>query len=451
VKRRLLVVDDDAAVVDYLCEALRNAGYAVTGVESAGEALRLIEAADFDLLISDVEMPEMRGPDLLAAVQTRRPGMLVLLITAFGSIESAVQAVRAGACDFVAKPFQIEVLLLAIERALRERQMRREIVRLRASVPGAADGELVARSRAMQKILDLARRAADSTAPVLLTGDSGTGKGAVARYIHDNGARARHPFVHVNCAALPAALVESELFGVRRGAFTDAREDRTGLYLEASGGTLFFDEIGEMPLETQPKLLHTLETGRVRPLGAAADLGVDARLISATNRPLENALRERRFRPDLYYRLNVIRIEIPPLRERREDIEPLIDVFLGRIGEKTGHPVLGVTGEAMRWLVAHPWPGNVRELANTLERAVALTDHDTLVLDDLVVVADGNAAQGLLDDAASRGMPLAEVERSYIRRVLDANDGNKARAARILGIDRRTLYRKLNEEEPSES
>ena len=444
-RHRLLVVDDDAAVVSYLLDSLAAEGFEVRGEVSASAALTAVAEAEFDLVISDVEMPEMRGIDLIGAIQARRPGQLVLLITAFGSIELAVQAVRAGACDFVAKPFKLEVLVLAIERALREREMRREIVRLRTALPGAEDGDLVAKSPAMRAVVELASRAALIDSTVLLTGESGTGKGAVARFIHQRSARVAAPFVSVNCAALPAQLVESELFGVRKGAFTDARSDRPGLFVEAAGGTLFLDEVGEMPVETQAKLLQALETGRVRPLGGG-EVSVDVRVLAATNRPLEDALRDRRFRPDLYYRLNVIRIELPPLRQRTADIEALVDVFLHRAAAKLDRPIIGVSGAAMRWMLSYDWPGNVRELGNLLERAVALADHDSILVEDLMSVSQGRPSPDLLGDALARGLPLADLERAYIHKVLQSVGGNKARAARILGIDRRTLYRKLGEE-----
>ncbi len=437
---RLLITDDDRGVVDYLSEMLGEHGYITTGVVSAKEALTRLEAEDFDLLIADVEMPEMRGLDLLAAVKARHPGLLVLLITAFGSIEMAVQAVRAGACDFVAKPFKIEALLFAIERAFEERKMRREIVRLRRRLSDEMDGDLVAKSEAMRRALETAGRSAAIDSSVLLTGESGTGKGAIARYVHERSERRRGPLVHVNCAALPTPLVETEMFGARKGAFTDARENRPGRFVEADHGTLFLDEIAEMPMEAQAKLLLTLETGRVRPIGGDGETTVDVRIIAATNRSLEEALRQRLFRPDLYYRLNVIRIDIPPLRERPEDIPDLLDVFLHRLTQKLNRPVLGVSDDAMRWLLSYSWPGNVRELSNLLERAVALTDHNTITLDDLLLRTDPLT---FLDEVATDGLSLAAVERAYVRKVLEASDGNMARAARVLGIDRRTLYRKV--------
>ncbi len=448
-RARILVVDDDASVVDYLVDALGDDGFAVTGSSSASDALEHIGETGFDLVIADVEMPDMRGPDLMAAIHARRPQQLVLLITAFGSIELATSAIRAGACDFLTKPFTIEVLVHAVDRALQERQLRREIVRLRRRIESEdSAGGPVAHSPAMRRVLDVARRVATTGSTVLLTGESGVGKGALAAFIHRASGRGR--YLQINCAALPPALVESELFGVRRGAFTDAREDRSGLFIEARGGTLLLDEVGELPLDVQAKLLQVLETQRVRQVGGTSEIETDARLVAATNRPLEADVRAGRFRSDLYHRLNVIRIAIPPLRERREDIQPLVDHLLPRICERVRGTTLGLSAAAMRWLLAYDWPGNVRELAHVLERAVALTEHDTIVLDDVrteSVVADSD--DDSLTEAARRGLTLAAVEDAYIARVLARVDGNKAHAARILGIDRRTIYRKLGgHEEP---
>jgi DNA-binding NtrC family response regulator len=443
-KKKLLVLDDDAGVTDFLCESLAERGYDASGCTSPTAALERIKSEAFDLIITDVEMPEMRGTELLAAILAQRPNQLVLLITAFGSIELAVSTVLAGACDFVAKPFKIDALILAIERAFRDRQMRREIVRLRATTPlDAGSGELVARSPIMRRVLETARRAARGDLTVLLTGETGTGKSAVARFIHDISSRAPRPFFHLNCASLPPSLIEGELFGARRGAFTDAREDRIGAFVAAGEGTLFLDEIGELSLELQSKLLHALEAGAVRPLGSTAEVAVKARLIAATNRPLEVLLREGQFRPDLYYRLNVIRIEVPPLRERRDDIVPLADTLLNRASERQSRWPIGISAAAMRRLVAHDWPGNVRELANVLERAVALSDHDTLLPEDFDLPELEDGLDRMLARSADEGLPLEQLERVYVRKVIESHRGNKAAAARVLGIDRRTLYRKL--------
>jgi DNA-binding NtrC family response regulator len=442
-KPSLLIVDDDASVVEYLVEVLAER-YTVTAETDPTAALARVKREDFDIVVSDVEMPGMRGPDLLAAILEAKPRQAVLLITAFGSIELAVEMVRAGACDFVTKPFKRETLVLAIERALRERSMRREIVRLRRDLGEGHDEGLIAKSPAMHKVLDIARRAARSNATVLVTGESGVGKGALARWIHDRSARRDGPLVQINCAALPSSLIEAELFGVRRGAYTDARESRDGLFVEASGGTLFLDEIGDMPIEAQAKLLQVLESARVRPVGGTTEVDVDVRLIAATNKNLDEAIRAGKFRSDLYFRINVVHIDVPPLRARPDDVPDLVHAFLARASHRDQGPV-GISAEAMQWLTSHDWPGNVRELANFVERAVALAEHDTIVIDDVrdqskVTVADDDLN---LADAARRHLPLANIELNYIRQVISAVDGNMAQAARVLGIDRRTLYRKL--------
>lgn len=442
-RARLLIVDDDASVVEYLLEVLGDR-YQAAGETSPEAALARVAREDFDVVISDVEMPGMRGPELLAAILEVKPRQAVLLITAFGSIELAVQTVRAGACDFVTKPFKIDTLVLAIERALRERTMRREIVRLRRDLGEAPDQGLIGKSSAMMRVLDIARRAARSNATVLITGESGVGKGALARWIHDRSVRRDGPMVQINCAALPSTLIEAELFGVRRGAYTDARESRDGLFVEASGGTLFLDEIADMPIEAQAKLLQVLESSKVRPVGGTAEVDIDVRLVAATNRDLDEAIKAGKFRSDLFFRINVVPIEIPPLRARTDDIPELVHSFLRRASAAGRGPV-GISDEAMRWLCTQQWPGNVRELANVVERAVALTEHDTIVIDDVQDLGERAPAADELDlaAAAERHLPLAHIEMAYIRQVVAKVGGNMAHAARVLGIDRRTLYRKL--------
>lgn len=444
--KRILVVDDDEAVVEYLCESLCARGYQAKGIASATEALSVVQREDFDLVISDVEMPELRGVDLLAAILAAKPTQLVLLITAYASVEMAVAAVQAGACDFLTKPFKIEALFHSIERAFSERMLKREVVRLRVALAHSdSPRNVVARSGAMRRVLDVARRAARSKSSIFLVGETGTGKSLLARYIHEYSTQRDEPFLEINCAALPPTLVESELFGVRKGAFTDAREDREGLFVAARGGTLFLDEVGELSLEVQAKLLHALETGTVRPLGGTKYVPTRLRIIAATNRRPEELLREASFRPDLYYRISVVRIDVPPLRERRDDIVPLVDVLLARARTKNERPILGISAAAIQRLFKHSWPGNVRELANVIERAVAMTDHDIILPEDIdfpealpTVPAEPSA---VVDEELS----LEEIERAHIQRVVRAQDGNKAAAARILGITRRTLYRKLGE------
>jgi DNA-binding NtrC family response regulator len=442
--RSLLVVDDDASLVAWLEDELREAGYAVHGVTSGAEALVALGEVSYDMVISDVEMPEMRGTTLLAEILARRADQCVILMTAFGSIELAVECVRAGAKDFIAKPFVIQALVLSIERVLRERQMRTEIGRLRKSLSNEAPAGLVAKSDAMKHVLSIAHRAAASDLPVLITGESGVGKTALARFIHEAGSRKAAPFIELNCAALPVSLVEAELFGVKRGAFTDARESRPGLFEAAHEGTLFLDEVGELGAEAQPKLLRALETGSVREVGGTQERAFAVRLIAATNRPLEQAMQEGHFRIDLYHRINVLRIDIPPLRERVDDVAALIDVLVESAGQRAGKVGLGVSPAARRFLLSKPWPGNVRELANAILRAVALSDTDMLTVEDFDPVSATRVAT-VADQIMAGEMTLEELERVYLKHVLKKAKGNKTLAAQILGLERRTVYRKVAE------
>lgn len=443
---RLLVIDDDPGVVDYLLDMLRQKGYSVTGFTQTDKALSAIEKEPFDLVISDVVMPEMRGLELMTAIHHKRPEQLVLPITAFGSIDLAMQSMRAGACDFLTKPFRIEELYSAVTRALEDRQMRRTAVKIVSSDHETGDtGVFITQSPSMRQLMSLAKRAAAVNSTVLLTGESGTGKSAVACWIHDNSPNSSGPFIAVNCAALPHSLVESELFGVRKGAFTDASKDRPGLFFQADSGTLFLDEIAELPLEIQPKLLQALETGKIRALGDTKEDEVKVRLIAATHQPLEQRINDKLFRSDLYHRLNVISLEVPPLRERKEDIDELVKALIHTICLRLGKQVpVNISVEVFRWIRAYHWPGNVRELANTLERAIVLAEFDTLLLEDLAQASKIPLNDGtFLELAMAQGWTLADIEQAYIRHVLEMTGGNKIQASRILGLDRSTLYRKL--------
>jgi DNA-binding NtrC family response regulator len=443
---RLLVIDDDPGVVDYLFDMLGQKGYSVTGFTQTDAALSAIEKESFDLVISDVVMPGMRGLELMAAIHAKRPEQLVLLITAFGSIDLAMQSMRAGACDFLTKPFRIEELYSAVARALEDRQMRRTAVKIGYTVDKNGDTSVfITHSSCMRQLIDLAKRAAVVNSTVLLAGESGTGKSAVARWIHDNSPNRQGPFVAVNCAALPHSLVESELFGVRKGAFTDAGTDRPGLFLQANSGTLFLDEIAELPLETQPKLLQALETGKIRALGDTKEIEVNVRLIAATHQPLAQRVNDKLFRADLYHRLNVINLEVPPLRERKDDIDELVKVLIHTICLRIGkQSPVNISAEVIRWIRAYHWPGNVRELANTLERAIVLAEHDTLLIEDLAQASKIPANdKSFLELAMMQGWTLEDIQQAYIRHVLEVTGGNKIQAARILGLDRSTLYRKL--------
>jgi DNA-binding NtrC family response regulator len=451
---RLLVVDDDRAVVDYLVEMLEDAGYAADGCDDPLVALERLATEPFDLVIADVEMPTLRGTELMRRIHAIRPRMLVILMTAFGTIDLAVECLRAGAADFVTKPFDFSVLRISIERTLDERRMRREIVRLRAELgdePSSdrAAGGLVAESPAMARVLDVARRVANADSSVVLLGESGVGKSAVARYIHEHSPRGDGPFIEINCAAVPETLAESELFGVRRGAFTDAREDRPGLFLAADGGTLFLDEVAELDPRVQAKLLQALEQRSVRAVGETSSRPVDVRLIAASNRSLDAAVEREQFRGDLLFRLGVITIEIPPLRERPQDIDRLVDQLLARVCRRLNRRPIGVSEDGMRWLRGHSWPGNVRQLGNLLERAVVLSEHDSLVLDDFLGAGPGPADSldtgDALDQLARRRLSLHAVETAYIEAMLRETGNNRSEAAKLLGIDRRTLYRRLSD------
>ncbi len=446
---RVLVLDDDPAVVEWLEESLREEGRDVEGLTCPRAALERCRSGGVELLLSDVEMPEVRGVDLLSELELLPARPLVVLMTAFGSVDLAVECLRRGAADFVTKPFRFDVLRHVLDRALRERWLLREVVRLRRAQPEVASEGFVARSAAMREVVALAVRAARTPVSVLITGETGVGKGHLARFLHRSSARRDGPFVTLNCAAMPANLVEAELFGVRRGAYTDAREDRPGLFVEANGGTLLLDEVGELPLESQPKLLRALESGRVRPLGQSEELEVDVRLIAATHQPLEQLVRDGRFREDLFYRLDVLRLDVPPLRDRPADIEPLVDALLDRTEARLGRRVLGVSRPALRWLVAQPWPGNVRELANTLERGVALAEQDILRLEDLLPPRrppEKDVEARLLyalKGALGVGLGLGDLSERYMEVALAETGGNKSEAARLLGIDRRTLNRRI--------
>jgi DNA-binding NtrC family response regulator len=441
---RVLVLDDDPAVVELLTESLRAEGFDCEGETRPWAALAKVEGSSYDVVVSDVEMPELRGIELLQKIHAVRPEQLVLLMTAFGSIELAMAAVRAGACDFIAKPFPIEALVRAIDRAIEDRTLRRELVRLRARVDRGGDEAPLARSPAMIRTLERARRAATAGTAVLLTGETGTGKSLLARYIHERSSRNQGPYLEVNCAAIPPTLLESELFGARRGAFSGAVDDREGFFVRASGGTLFLDEIGELSPEAQAKLLHAVEKKTVLPLGGTSEVSIDTRLIAATHRALEAMVAEGSFRKDLYYRIHIVRIEVPPLRDRKEDILPLAERFLERAIDRQGSPVRGFSARAVRLLLRHPWPGNVRELENVVERAVALAEHDALLPHDLDLEEPSESFS--LARAATDGLTLEAAQRAYIRHVVERYEGNKAAAARALGITRQTRYKKLGDD-----
>ena len=443
---RVLLVDDDRALCESLALGLSKRGYVVTALTSANEALVMLESESVDVVVTDLQMREVGGIELCTRIVARRGDLPVIVLTAFGSLESAVLAIRAGAYDFMSKPVEIDVLAIAIDRAASHKRLRDEVKQLRSeALKTPRFEELVGQSAAMRVVYDLVDRVADSDASVLITGESGTGKEVVARALHRHGRRREHPFVAINCAAMPESLLESELFGHVKGAFTDARAAHAGLFVQAHGGTLFLDEIGDMPLALQPKLLRALQERRVRPIGGGAEIAIDVRVVTATNRDLESAIEERRFREDLYFRVNVIRIELPPLRARTGDILVLAQHFLQQLADRARKSVTGIAPEAAAKLLGYTWPGNVRELQNCIEHAVALTRFEEIAVSDLPerVRAPRSAHVLVASDDPSELVSLEEIERRYVARVIETTAGNKTAAARILGIERKRLYRML--------
>jgi two-component system response regulator HydG len=443
---RVLVVDDDPSMANLLEEGLRRRGFEVAGCNSGEEALSRLSQASCDVLVTDLRMRGMDGLALCTRVVERDPDLPVIVLTAFGSIDTAVAAMRAGAYDFATKPVQLDALALAVSRAADHRALRAEVTRLRDEIErGRAFGALIGESPAILRVRELLARLANADINVLVTGESGTGKEVVARLLHERGARAKGPFVALNVAAMPESLLESELFGHARGAFTDAHAARTGLFEQANGGTLFLDEIGEMPLGVQPKLLRVLEDRKVRALGATREIAVDVRIIAATNRDLQTAIEEKRFREDLYFRLEGVSVELPPLRARGSDVILLAQHFLVDAARRSNKPALTLSLKAAERLLAYPWPGNVRELRNCIERALALTRDAEVGVDDLPERIRDHVASHVVVAAEdpSELVSMEEVERRYVLRVLEAVAGNRTAAAGILGFDRKTLYRKL--------
>jgi two-component system response regulator AtoC len=442
----ILVVDDDADMREWVKEDLEHEGFVVETAAGGRAGVERVKAGGIDVVVTDVKMPDLDGLDLLREVREVDPSPFVIVVTGFGSIDTAIRAVKLGACDYITKPFKIDQLLLGIDKALAERSLRSEVRRLREEVSRRDRmDEIIGRSPAMQETFALVRRLSASHANLLITGESGTGKELIARAIHARSPRKSRPFVPVNCAAIPENLLESELFGYTRGAHSTANADRQGLFVEANGGTLFLDEIAELPMSLQPKLLRVLQDGEVRPLGTNRAERVDVRVIAATNRDLERALHEGRFREDLYYRLNVIQLQLAPLRGRQEDILPLAEHFLLRSAQRSGKAVHGWKESAKKLLLAYHWPGNVRELENAVERAVALAEGELIAVEDLPRALHERKGQDLLSSAVAQGFTLDQLEREFIERVLDVEGGNKTRAAQRLGLDRKTLYRKLEQ------
>jgi len=445
---RVLIVDDDRSMCELIEADLTSRGIPSEWRTSAEDAIRLVNEKPFDVVLTDLQMPGLNGLALCERIVANRPDIPVVVMTAFGSLQTAVAAIRVGAYDFVSKPVELDMLALTLERAIQHRSLSEQVRVLSDRVAQSNRfSKLLGESPVMQRLFDELRRVADTDASVLITGESGTGKELVAKALHEQSKRHARPFVAINCAALPETLLESELFGHKRGAFTDAISDKRGLFVQADGGTLFLDELGEFPLALQPKLLRALEGRTVRPVGSEQEQPFDVRLISATNRDLETAVEEKRFREDLYFRINVIQIKLPPLRSRGADVLLLAQHYLQEFAKASGKKIVGLSDATARKLMDYSWPGNVRELRNAIERAVALTQFERLAVDDLpdkIRNYRGTHLE-LAGDNPSELMTMEEVERRYIQHVLNVTHNNRTQTAQILGFDRKTLYRKLKQ------
>jgi len=441
----VLVVDDEASNLASLEKIFLREKMRVFTAESAKEALEIARTRRVHVVLTDLQMPGPSGLDLLKALKQVSPDTEVVVMTAYGTVETAVQAMREGAYDFVEKPLKRMNIVKSVRKAAERQSLLAENRSLRQELKLLTRREIVGTSAALRRVLDIATQAAPSTATVLILGESGTGKELLARFIHERSSRARGPFVAVNCAAIPETILEAELFGHERGAFTGAVAKREGRFAKAAGGTLFLDEIAELSPSVQVKLLRVLQEGEFEPLGGDTEKA-DVRIVSATNRDLFAEVQAGRFREDLYYRLNVIAVTAPPLRARREDIPLLVDHFLGIYCAKNQRPRLQMSREALQKLADYSWPGNVRELENVIERAVVLCRGDTLTIDDLPEVVVQATAPAPERVTISIGTPLDEVESLLIRETLRHTKGDKTLAAQLLGISTRTIYRKLGED-----
>ncbi len=442
---RILVIDDEDSMCSFMEIMLSKEGYSVASTTSGGEAVSLLRKENYDLVIADLQMPEMSGIEVLKEVKSFKNEQEIIVMTAFASVETAIEAMKQGAADYITKPFKIDEIKLAIDKSINRRRLIDENTSLKKQLQGDNSFEnFIGTSEAVMKLKKLARRVANSDSTILIRGESGTGKDLIARALHHHSPRCGGPFVTINCAALPETLLETELFGHKKGSFTGAIKDKDGLFKVASGGTFFLDEVGNTSLAIQVKLLRVLEEKKIIPVGETKAIDVDVRLIAATNADLEEEVRAGRFRADLFYRLNVIPIQIPALRERRDDIPLLIDYFVARFCEKIGVSPKKVTREAQELLFNYGWPGNVRELENIIERAVLLNRSKVLDRTDFPEKLGQTGAIQMVSEADPATPTLESIEKAYIHYVMSQTEGKKTEAARILGIDTSTLYRKIN-------
>ncbi len=442
-KASILVVDDEKDICKALNFILSKEGYAVKEAYNGELAIDLIKQENFDIVMTDIKMEKKDGFEVLRETQKLSPVTAVIMMTSFGSVGSAVEAMKAGATDYITKPFINDEIRLTVKRIIGNKnlEMENQILRRELSQRPAAFSAIIGNSDAILKIFSIMEKVIPNKTNILITGESGTGKGLVAQAIHESGPRKDKPFISINCGAIPENLLESELFGHKKGAFTSANEDKKGLITMANSGTLFLDEIGELPLSLQVKLLHVIQTRELTPVGDTRVITVDVRVIAATNADLARRVKENRFREDLYYRLNVIEIDMPPLRGRRDDIPVLIKHYMAIFAKESGKNIKDIDYEAMQAMLAYDWPGNIRELRNTIERATVLADGDTITIHDLPDKLRTLDLEGV--PTSSLRQALDTYEREYIKRSLTERKGNKETTAEALGVDLATLYRKL--------
>ncbi len=448
-KARILIVEDDDDQREILTEYLNYRGYKVKNARNRSETLSFLEKESFDIVLLDWRLPDVEGQSLLEEIKEKYPLLQVIIITAYGSVERAVDAMKKGAYHYLTKPINLEELLLLIERAQREQNLRSEVKRLKDRLEiltVQCSSSIVAESQAMKKLLGLAAKVAGTDATVLILGESGTGKGMIASLIHQLSPRKEKPFLEINCAAIPEGLLESELFGYEKGAFTGAVKAKQGLFEAANGGTIFLDEIGDLPLSLQAKLLRVLEDNTFHRVGGLKKIEVDVRIVAATNHNLEEMVKEGRFREDLFWRLNVVQVAVSPLRKRKDDIIPLANYFLEKYVSKHGKKIMGFSREAMEMLLSYHFPGNVRELENIVERAVILSEGELITSDDLPIsVKNSQDGEPMPDSFQELTLPeaVALLEKRRIEKALEEANGVKLRAASLLGISERVLRYKI--------
>jgi len=450
IERRLLIIDDEANMRHMLSTVLKKAGYQVETAADGAKGLEMIQQSPYDFILCDIKMPIMDGMEFLKLSRDRLGSATVIMMSAYGSIDTAIDAMKSGAYDYISKPFKTDEVYLTLKKAEERERLKAENRLLKARIQKIEGdynfGKMVAKSKAMQSVFQLANKAAQYKTTVLILGDSGTGKELIARGIHFGGERAAGPLVPVNCGGIPESLLESELFGYKKGAFTGADRNKKGLFQEAEGGTIFLDEIGELPLSLQVKLLRVLQENEIRRVGDSKSLQIDARVIAATSKKLEEEVEKGSFREDLYYRLNVVKVEIPPLRERTEDIPLLCKHFIGRFNEILDKEISGLAPDAMARLLEFQWPGNVRQLENAIERAMVIADDSLLMSEHFAAEMKSNDMRSR-EDAVFEGLSLKDaqkvVEKNLITRALNETEGNRTRAARLLEISHPSLLTKI--------